>query len=165
MKVLRLLIFDRYERLLRCIERSRVEPCLNIFQTPDFELFWVSVNDFSSKCMDKRVWVEEHWTIRKPDLALLDRLEILLGDAGLANSSGTEVDDLVAVLVYLGVQVSHPRVGPVLACKHKLILILTKRSDKLLPIAGRMWPRTSDLVIVPSMSEMTSLSVFLHRKM
>ena len=65
--------------------------------------------------MNKRVWIEEYRSVREPDFALLDRLEVVLGYAGLANSPGTEVNDLVSVLVYLGVEVRHARVSPVLA--------------------------------------------------
>ena len=63
--------------------------------------------------MDERVWVEEERTVRKTHVSLLEGLEVVLGDGGLADGAGAEVDDLVSVVPDLGVEVRHARLRPV----------------------------------------------------
>ena len=63
--------------------------------------------------MNKRVWVEEDWTIRQADIALLDRMKVIFGDGSLANGPGTKVHDMVAIVVNLGEELGHPRLSPV----------------------------------------------------
>ena len=63
--------------------------------------------------MDKRIRIEKERTVRETHVTLLQRLEIVFGDRGLADGSGAEVDDLVAVVPDLGVEVGHARLSPV----------------------------------------------------
>ena len=63
--------------------------------------------------MDERVWVEEERTVRKTHVALLEGLEVVLGDGGLADGAGAEVDDLVSVVPDLGVELRHAGLRPV----------------------------------------------------
>ena len=63
--------------------------------------------------MDERVWVEEERTIRKTHVALLEGLEVVFGDGGLADGAGAEVDDLVSVVPDLGVELRHAGLRPV----------------------------------------------------
>ena len=67
--------------------------------------------------MNERVGIEEDWAVWEPNFALFNGLEIFLCDAGLPDGSGAEVHDLVAILVYLGVQVRHSGVSPVFTCR------------------------------------------------
>ena len=67
--------------------------------------------------MNERVGIEEDWAVWEPNFALFNGLEIFLCDAGLPDGPGAEVHDLVAVLVYLGVQVRHAGVSPVFTCR------------------------------------------------
>ena len=63
--------------------------------------------------MDKRIRIEKERTVRETHVTLLQRLEIVFGDRGLAYGSGAEVDDLVAVVPDLGVEVGYTRLSPV----------------------------------------------------
>ena len=143
-------------------EGIRTEQTLDVLQTSDLELLWVPINDLPLEGVDEGVGVEEDRAVGKGDVTLLDTLEVILGDGGLADGPGAEVHDPVAVLLDLAVQGRHARVGPVLACgeckvKNPLKFKLYQMSH--LPMTGSMCPSTSDLVMVPSISEMTSLSV------
>ena len=143
-------------------EGVRTEQRLDVLQTSDLELLRVPINDLPLEGVDEGVGVEEDRAVRKEDVTLLDALEIILGNGGLPDGPGAEVHDPVAVLLDLAVQVRHAGVGPVLACdeckvKNPLKLKLYQMSH--LPMTGSMCPSTSDLVMVPSISEMTSLSV------
>ena len=104
-------------------ERVPTKQGLDVFQTSDLELLGVSVDDLPLEGVDERVGIEEDGSIRQEDVSLLDTLEVILGDGGLADGSGAEVHDSVAVLLDLAVQVSHARVGPVLACKAFQVII------------------------------------------
>ena len=90
-----------------------LEKGLDILETSDFELLGISVNDFSLEGVNKRVWVEKERPLGQADVSLLQGLQIVLGDGGLANGPGTEVHDLVSVIPDLAVQLGHPRLGPV----------------------------------------------------
>ena len=95
------------ERILPLEER------LNVLQTSDFELLGISVDDFSFESMNKRVRIKKERSLGQTDVSLLQRLEVVLGDGGLADGPGTEVHDLVAVVPDLGVELGHSRLGPV----------------------------------------------------
>ena len=143
-------------------EGVRTEQSVDVLKTSDLELLRVPINDLPLEGVNEGVGVEEDRTVRKGDVTLLDTLEVILGDRGLADGPGAEVHDPVAVLLDLAVQVRHAGVGPVLACgecKVKIPLKLKLYQMSQLPMTGSMCPSTSDLVMVPSISEMTSLSV------
>ena len=63
--------------------------------------------------MDERVRIEKKRPVWQTDVTLLQRLKIVFGDRGLANGAGAEVDDLIAVVPDLGVEVRHARLRPV----------------------------------------------------
>ena len=97
-------------------EGVRTEQRLDVLQTSDLELLRVPIDDLPLEGVDQGVGVEEDRAVRKEDVTLLDTLEVILGDRGLADGPGAEVHDPVAVLLDLAVQVRDARVGPVLAC-------------------------------------------------
>ena len=101
------------------------EQGLDVFQTPDLELLGVPVNDLPLEGVDERGGIEEDGSVRQEDVSLLDTLEVILGYGGLTDGPSTEVHDPVAVLLYLAVQVSHPGVGPVLACDACQVMLIT----------------------------------------
>ena len=90
-----------------------IEQRLNILQASNFEFLRVSVNDLPFEGVDERIRIEEERPVRKTDVTLLQWLEIVFGDRGLADGAGTEVDDLVAIVPDLGVEMSHTWLSPV----------------------------------------------------
>ena len=91
------------------------EERLDFFEAAYLELLWVSVNDFSFECMNKRVRVEEERSIRKTIFSLPDMVEVILGDGCLTNGPGTQVHYLVPILPYLTKEVCHTHLSPVIA--------------------------------------------------
>ena len=80
---------------------------------PDLELLRVPVDDLPLEGVDEGVRVKEDRSLRKINLALPHRLQVLLGHACLADSSGREVHDMVAVGADLREQLRHSRLSPV----------------------------------------------------
>ena len=68
-------------------ERVPAEQGLNVFETSDLELLGVPVNDLPLEGVDERGGIEEDGSVRQEDVSLLDTLEVILGDGGLADSS------------------------------------------------------------------------------
>ncbi len=65
--------------------------------------------------IDKRGRVEEDGPVRQADVALADGLEVVLGDAGLADGPGRQVGDVVAVVHDLSEEGGDAGLGPVTA--------------------------------------------------
>ena len=86
---------------------------LDVLQAPNLELFRVFVDHLPLEGVDEGVRVKEDRSLRKINLALPHRLQVLLGHACLADSSGREVHDMVAVGADLREQLRHSRLSPV----------------------------------------------------
>ena len=79
------------------VERVVREELDDVPEAGDLELFGLLLDDLAVEGVDERGRVEEHGAVGQVHLALPDGGEVVLGDAGLPDRPGREVQDLVVV--------------------------------------------------------------------
>jgi hypothetical protein len=147
------------------IERFAVvrEQGLDVSQTRYLELLGLLFNHLSVEGADQAGGVEKKRALGKGQVALLNGLEVLPGYSGLADGSGRQIQQPVAVVLDFGEKLGNTRLRPVLAENRQNVSKHVRPVKNVLALKGQNVETNNYLVMVPSISLITILSSHRQR--